>query len=187
MPLPYDEAKTKLIQLILDDPAGFLAEQLSERQPFYNQALRAFDVEENPTIMQLKERNDDILITVSSWKHDRKKLKRVDLVFQTQHGEEWSGVAWEQKRILVFAPVDCDEPYSVMEQHTYGAAVDLFRWLVQGIVNKGGTPEHVWFFPFGTRRAQDVPTLTMSATSKYKFSWQKPAQLSTLQTGGAGE
>lgn len=107
MSLSYDEAKTKLIQLILGDPAGFLAEQLSERQPFYNQALRAFDAEENPTIMQLKERGDDILITVSSWKHERKKLKRVDLVFQTQRSEEWSEVAWEQKRILVFAPVCC--------------------------------------------------------------------------------
>lgn len=60
MSLSYDEAKTKLIHLILDDPAGFLAGQLSERQPFYNQALRAFDAEENPTIMQLKEYNGDI-------------------------------------------------------------------------------------------------------------------------------
>lgn len=181
--MSYGKAKENIIKQIQDDPAGFLAEQLSERQPFYNTALTVFDAEENPTIMQLKERNDDILITVSSWKHERKKLKRVDLVFQTQHSEEWSEVAWEQKRILVFAPVDCDEPYSVMEQHTYGAAVDLFQWLVQGIANKGDTLEHVWFFPFGTRRAQDIPTLTMSATSKDKFSWQKPAQLSTLQTG----
>jgi hypothetical protein len=181
--MSYGKAKENIIKQIQDDPARFLTEQLSEGQPFYNTALTAFDAEENPTIMQLKERNDDILITVSSWKHERKKLKRVDLVFQTQHGEEWSEVAWEQKRILVFAPVGCDEPYSVMEQHTYGAAVDLFQRLVQGIVNKGDTLEHTWFFPFGTRRAQDIPTLTMSATSKDKFSWQKPAQLSTLQTG----
>lgn len=185
--MSYDEAKTKLIQLILDNPAGFLTEQLSERQPFYNTALTAFDAEENPTIMQLKERGDDILITVSSWKHEYKKLKQVNLVFQTQPVRDWGEVAWEQKRILVYVPEDCDEPYGVIEQHTYGAAVDLFRRLMQGIVNKGDTLEHVWFFPFGTRRAQDISTLTMSATSEDKFSWQKPAQLSTLQTGGAGE
>lgn len=181
--MSYDEAKANVIKQIQDDPARFLTEQLSEGQPFYNTALTAFDVEENPTIMQLKERGDDILITVFSWKHERKKLKRVDLVFQTQPAPEWGEVAWEQKRILLFAPVSCDEPYTLMEQHTYGAAVDLFRWLMQGIVNKGDTLEHVWFFPFGTRRAQDIPTLTMSATNKDKYRWQKPPRLSTLQTG----
>lgn len=180
--MSYGEAKANIIKQIQDSPAGFLAEQLGERQPFCNQALRAFDVEENPTIMLLKE-GDDLHLTVFSWKHECKKLKRVDLMFQTQPVEQWGEVAWEQKRILACAPKECDEPYDAMERNMYGVAVDLFRWLTQGIVNKGDTLEYIWFFPFGTRRAQDIPTLTMSATSEDKFRWQKPTHLSTLQTG----
>ena len=58
MPLSYDEAKTKLIQQILDDPAGFLTEQIKDRQPLANNLLTAFDVEEKPTILRLQEGND---------------------------------------------------------------------------------------------------------------------------------
>lgn len=66
MSLPYDEAKTKLIQLILDDPAGFLTEQIKDRRQLANNLLTAFDVEENPTILRLQEGND-IYLTVTSW------------------------------------------------------------------------------------------------------------------------
>ena len=172
--MSYSDAKENIIKQIQDDPAGFLVEQLGDRQPFSNQMLTVFDVEENPTIMRLRG-GDHIQLTVHSWKTEFKKLKRVDMFFRTQPVEEWGEAAWEQMRILSCIPKDSDGPYSVREQNLHGTAVEFFRWIMQEAINKNDTLDCVWLFPFGARRSQDIPTLTMCATNKDKYRWQTGA------------
>lgn len=184
--MSYDEAKTKLIQLILDDPAGFLTEQLSERQPFYNTALTAFDAEENPTILRLQEGND-IYLTVTSWDYGNKSMRRTEVQAHTVEPEEWDNIAWGQPHVTTCGPILSEDPFYMLDRAMRGDSLAYFQYLIRKFDLKNPLLDCVWFFPLGTRLVRDIPSLMMYATNRDRYKWHPPVRLSTFQTGVVGE
>lgn len=180
--MSYGETKTNLIQTILDDPAGFLTEQLKDRGVLHNTAVTAFDVEDGPTIMKLED-GDDVRLTVFSWREDLREIKRSDLEFFTQEIDEQGSVAWEQNRALIHMPIRPDEQPHVVSRYMHGDSLEFFQRLIRRFDLKSDTLDCVWFFPLGTRLVREIPGLMMYVTNRDKYKWHPPIQLSTLQTG----
>ena len=180
--MSYGETKTNLIQMILDDPAGFLTEQLKDRGVLHNTAVTALDVEENPTLMRLED-GDNIRLTVFSWRELLREIRRSDLEFHTQEVDEQGNAAWEHKRTLTHMPIRPDEQPHNVTRYMRGDSLEFFQRVIRRFNLKSEALDCVWFFPLGTRLVREIPGLMLYASNRDKYKWHPPIQLATLPTG----
>lgn len=161
--MTYDDVKREIVDHIHSDPAGFFLSQYEEGGAFAKAPRFIYELQEFPTIMQVKD-TGDIRLEIRFWDIDYEAY--ASYVDRAHAAVADNGLEWQERTLA-------RRPYTrliMIEDEVDAIALGhaTYEWAdILSNINICRTARvYAWFFPLGAKAARERPGLTMYASNR---------------------